>query len=101
MKDTVDVLERATHLTAVEQVALDGLVLDVVEVLPLRRVANGDAKVVAAVGHRASYVRADEPGAAGDKRLRHGPSLGTGSGPLCGPLAAQTARRLRESAQPA
>ena len=38
VEDAVDVAQRAPHLAAVEEVALDGLVLEAGEVLVLRRV---------------------------------------------------------------
>ena len=49
MEDAIDVAQRAPDLTAVEQVALDSVVLETHQVLGLRGVADGQAQLIAAI----------------------------------------------------
>ena len=87
---------------AVEQVALDGSYSSPARFSVLRRVADRQPQVVAALGQRARDVRADEAGSPGDQRLPHRGRVYEGV-PACsdGPLAVETARGARQGAQAA
>ena len=73
VEDLVDTLQRPPHRATVEQVAPHPLDVEVFDRRGVRALPDRHAQVLAAIGERASQMRADEAGGAGQECLGHDP----------------------------